>query len=58
MLTFLVLGYIPGTHTQLSFNLLLAIAIVLFAPYIIVHVTHFVQLKHRTHQLLFEIISI
>jgi hypothetical protein len=58
MLTFIVLGYFPGTHTQLTFSLLLYAVALLVAPFVIVRVAHVVQLKHRTHQLFLDIVSI
>ncbi|MDB5182471.1 MAG: hypothetical protein JWO47_255 [Candidatus Saccharibacteria bacterium] len=58
MLTFIVLGYIPGTHAQLTFNMLLLVVTAFMAPFIIVKLAHFIAFHHRTHQLFLDIVSI
>ena len=58
MLNFIVLGLVPGTHTQLSFNLLVLAIAVLIAPFFIAKLVRFATLQHRTHQLFLDIVSI
>jgi hypothetical protein len=58
MLTFIVLGYVPGTHTQLSFDLLLLIVAFLAAPFVIVKLLRRIKMHQRSHQLFLDIVSI
>ena len=58
MLNFLVLGYIPGTHIQLTFNLLLFLAVFVGGPFMARYVVNFIRVEHRTRQLMIELISL
>ena len=58
MLNFIVLGYVPGTHIEITFNFLLATFALLFLPLIISYIEHTLFVHRRTHQLLIELISL
>lgn len=58
MLTFLVLGYVPGTHIQLNFNDVLLILSTIVAFYLIVRLILSLRMHIRTHQLLLDILAI
>ncbi len=58
MLTFIVLGYIPGTHAQLTFSLLLLVLGALTTPFVLIRLVRFVRFQQRTHQLFLDIVSI
>jgi FtsH-binding integral membrane protein len=58
MLTFIVLGYVPGTHIQLSFSLLFVIPFAGLIAGIIYKIVHHVHTEKRAAELYFSIISL
>lgn len=58
MLNLIVLGYVPGTHIEITFNFLLATFLLFSLPMIISLINHIVFVRRRAHQLLAELISL
>ncbi len=58
MLTFIVLGYIPGTHSQLTFSIFMLILGIVITPFVLVKAVRFISFHHRTHQLFLDLVSL